>query len=501
MRRIGLIVVIFSFFASIPIYAQFTSESISPETTIFDSSITMNEAPASNLSDRVLLALSSKSYLLTPGDVITLRFQSGLSQELISATVLDDYSANFGLFGTVSVKEQTLSDFRVQFEKKIALEYPDSMPQVSLASTGLFSVLCTGEVKLVKEYIAWGLTRLSDVFTSTRTEYASERSIIIRSYSGSETVYDLYRAQRYGDMSQNPYLRPGDTIILSRYAKLVKITGAVRRPGVYQILNGEFLEQLVEQYADGLLESANRERINIEKHSVASSAIGKTSILSYDTSKKLSLDHMDSVYIPSVMDLQPVCWFEGAIGRTSDGASLQTSNRIPYTFIPGARLSIAVSTLRDKFTESSNLSDAYVQRGTDRIFINIDSLLYDYNFSEDLELMPGDRIVIPFSQLFVTVSGAVMNPGRYPYIPDRSWDYYINLAGGFNSEKNTGSAIDIRDIYGRHYKKDRIIAPEDMIVAKTNSSLYYFSRFSSILTTVLSVGTLTITILEYFQAP
>ncbi len=499
MRRIGLLTVLFLSTASFSIHAQLVDEDMHVDETVLESSQYGDKLTASALTDKVLLALSSKNYLLTPGDVISLRFQSGLKQELITATILDDYSANFGLFGIVSVKGKTLSDFRIWFENKIASDYPDSMPQVSILSTGLFNVLCSGEVKLAKEYIAWGMTRLSDVFYSSKTEYASSRSVLIRSSSGDEKYFDLYKAQRYGDMSQNPYLRPGDTIVLKRYEKLVTITGEVRRPGSYQVLDDDNLEQLIEQYADGLLETANRERLNLEKYALFDSAIGQKSTISYEASKKLVVQHLDSIHVPSIMELQPVCWFEGAIGRTSDGVSLQTSNRIPYTFIPGDRLSVAVFTLRDKFTEASNMAAAYVQRSTDRIYIDIESLLYDCNFSEDIELMPGDRIIIPFSQLFVTVSGAVMNPGRYPYIPDRSWDYYINLAGGFNTDKNARSAIDIYDIYGNYYKKDRVIAPEDMIVAKTNSSLYYFSKISSILTTILSVGTLTITVLEYLQ--
>jgi hypothetical protein len=64
-----------------------------------------------------------------------------------------------------------------------------------------------------------------------RTKYSSMRKVRIRSAGGSEKVYDLFKAQRYGDLNQDPFVRPGDTIILEKYDRQVTIEGEVRRPG------------------------------------------------------------------------------------------------------------------------------------------------------------------------------------------------------------------------------------------------------------------------------
>ncbi|MDR2398536.1 MAG: ligand-binding protein, partial [Spirochaetaceae bacterium] len=76
---------------------------------------------------------------------------------------------------------------------------------------------------------------------------------------------------------------------------------------------------------------------------------------------------------------------------------------------------------------------------------------------------------------------------RYPYIPDRSWDYYIALAGGFNVDKNTRSSVIIQDLSGRQLSKSDVITPESIITAKTNSFLYYFNQYAPIITTMLSL--------------
>ena len=91
--------------------------------------------------------------------------------------------------------------------------------------------------------------------------------------------------------------------------------------------------------------------------------------------------------------------------------------------------------------------------------------------------------------------GAVYQPGRYPYIPDRNWDYYIGLAGGFIKEKNAASSDLITDVHGNEHKKDEFILPEMTIEAKTNSGLYYFNQYAPVITTLLSAISTSITIM------
>jgi protein involved in polysaccharide export with SLBB domain len=105
-----------------------------------------------------------------------------------------------------------------------------------------------------------------------------------------------------------------------------------------------------------------------------------------------------------------------------------------------------------------------------------------------------DTLIIPFRQYFVTVAGSVVTPGRYPYIPDRRWDYYIALAGGFKSGENARQSVTIVNIVGKKLSKADAITPETVITAKTNNGLYYFSQIAPVITTVLTIVMTTITI-------
>ena len=62
--------------------------------------------------------------------------------------------------------------------------------------------------------------------------------------------------------------------------------------------------------------------------------------------------------------------------------------------------------------------------------MDLSPMLYDAAFYSDQTVQENDVLVVPFKQYFVSVAGAVLKPGRYPYVPDRTYDYYIGLAGG-----------------------------------------------------------------------
>jgi protein involved in polysaccharide export with SLBB domain len=108
-------------------------------------------------------------------------------------------------------------------------------------------------------------------------------------------------------------------------------------------------------------------------------------------------------------------------------------------------------------------------------------------YRNDILIEENDTLIIPFRQYFVSVAGAVAIPGRYPYIPDRSWEYYVGLAGGFDPNRNRDNKITITDIAGKNIKKTDIISPETLITAESNSFLYSFNRIAPIITTSLTI--------------
>ncbi len=367
------------------------------------------------------------------------------------------------------------------------------VPYMQTTST----VLVTGEVTRTAEVDAWPLKRLSTIIENYKTSYSSTRDIEVIGVDGSKKVCDLFMASRYGQMEQNPYIRPGEQIIINRIDRKVTISGAVERPGTYELLEGENLKDLVEKYGNGLAPLADSSRIELYRKHVEKDTAGEKIYLSQkNLEDNYELLCYDDVTISTYMDLQPVVFVEGAVKIEEDeGVSLSSTTRISAKFTEGEDYAFFVRRNRNWFSPESDLEKAYIMRGNEIISVDLNPMLNDSSYYSNIKLVSNDRLIVPFRQFFVSVAGAVVNPGRYPYIPDRQWDYYVGLAGGFIKTQNTGESVTIKDMDGNKYSKKENITPETTITANTNSGLYYFNQYAPVITTILSLVASTLSIL------
>ena len=297
-----------------------------------------------------------------------------------------------------------------------------------------------------------------------------------------------------GDLDQDPYLRPGDEVEVQRADRQVTIEGAVERPGKYQLVAGEDLLSLIYYQAGGLTDFADLGRVELHRFDGAEKTTSVTYLVKADIENNIQLFNHDRVNIVSSEDLLPVMFIEGAVTRQQDADDLAQMKKITVRFDYDMNYSFLVHQYAEYFSEIADLSSAYVIRRGEVIPIDLSKILYDRSFVSDLSVEPYDVLEVPFKMYYVTVSGAVNNPGRYPYVKDRTWDYYIGLAGGFVDEKNSGDAIVITDVNGKKLRPNDPITPETNIKAKANSFTYYFGQFAPVVTTVLSIITAALSI-------
>lgn len=116
------------------------------------------------------------------------------------------------------------------------------------------------------------------------------------------------------------------------------------------------------------------------------------------------------------------------------------------------------------------------------------------NLDDYIEI--GDMIII--KRATVIVSGAVITPGEYPYIPEKLCFYYINLAGGINYDRNDGHRIVVRNSEHKKKKKDELINPGDSIFIPSSGFSYNFNRYTAIIGTSLSIIVSTILLWNQF---
>jgi protein involved in polysaccharide export with SLBB domain len=89
-----------------------------------------------------------------------------------------------------------------------------------------------------------------------------------------------------GDMTQNLYLRPNDVITFGRAEKQVTISGAVERPGTYQLLFGENFKDLIDIYGDGFAPLVEPSRIELTRFVNGQDKVGNKIYLSEEAVEK-----------------------------------------------------------------------------------------------------------------------------------------------------------------------------------------------------------------------
>ena len=533
--------------AALPVFAQSLSLSNMSTASAKNKKNSSDNLSLASQSGNVQIAMSVPDYLVTAGDIYTLSFVIGTDAISYSLPVDSTYRIRVANLGVIDASGKTFVELKRQVENLVTRNYPMSGVQFVLTSAAVFKVTIKGEVFSTTEKNVWALTRLSALLKESEletnvnnldpyadestlfeenellTKYSSKRNIMITSADGKSKNYDLFTAERFGDMTQDPYLRPNDVITISRFQRIAMINGTVERPGTYELLEGENLKDLVEVYGGGLAPRADTTRIELTKiNTEAEKTGGKTYVSQKDIDENYKIESYDTIYIPSYKDLRPSIFIEGAvvmpqettIGGTelsssdikSEGMSLtsseikteemQSTNRLTISFNMGEKYTSFVRGHSQFFSSPvADTANSYIMRDNNKIPISIYKILYDKDFDSDEILQSNDTLIVPFKQYFVSVSGAVKVPGRYPYVPDRGWEYYVSLAGGFIKTENSREKIVITDINGKKISKRDPITPETTIEAMTNSGLYHFNLYAPIITTLISAVSTSISIL------
>ena len=435
------------------------------------------------------VAMATNEYIVTAGDIYTLAYSGGS----FSISVDSTYRVRIANLGIINAEGLTLQEFKNKVESLIVNNYPNGGIQFFLSNPAQFHVYVKGEVEQARTLEAWALMRASEIVKEFATDYSSTRLFTVVSADGSSKKYDLFKADRYGDFTQDPYLRPGDTIVVQKLDRLITINGAVKRPGTYELLAGEELKSLIFDYADGFDPYADKNNIQVERFTGNADLYEAAGLKETDLHIDTPLACYDKVFVASFKNQQPVFYVEGAINAyydtveqilhketDSEGNEVLTDyGSVVTNHVSMAKLKFPLSKGRsciqmvlensEMFTNSSDLTNAYVWRNSndknneEKIKINLNAVLYPSKNQEtpqDIILEADDILVIPVTQYYVTVTGAVGMASTFAYQPDRDWKYYVNLSGGINKTANPFSIVKITDKNGKTVSKKSSIPPE-----------------------------------------
>jgi len=229
-------------------------------------------------------------------------------------------------------------------------------------------------------------------------------------------TFNLGRAIIEGDQSNNVPLRPGDVVTIfskadiqvpiSKQTKYVRLEGEFLSPGIYQILPGETLRQLVGRIGG-----------------FTTNAYLFGSEFTRDSTREFQQKRLD----------EAIDFLEKEIQRTLASAAAGALERED---VEGARLRAE--------GQKQLITRLRQARATGRIVLELPIEQPQMKDVPDLALEDGDRFLVPSRPSTVSVIGAVYNQNAFIYRSEQRVSDYLSRAGGPTKDADTGSIYVVR---------------------------------------------------------
>jgi protein involved in polysaccharide export with SLBB domain len=421
-------------------------------------------------------AVDPDSYVLGPYDELAVTIM-GPEPRTYLTNVLPEGDVLVPEVGPVHADGLTLTEFRRALAATVDRFYHNIELYCYLQTPAQFRVFVTGEVENPGVVAVSGVERVTDAIGKAGDVKAggSLRHIVLER-DGKRIRVDLLRFLDLGDLENNPFLRSGDRVNVPPWGWHAAISGQVKKPGSYEIVEGETIADLV-TLAGGFSVEAVRDSILMTR--VAADGSATTSAVPrerFDT----PLRDLDEFGVFDREKGRRYVYVEGAMNRTGRYI-LARDEGLDDLIVRGGGLQY-----------NADLTSAYIQH-RDGTTVKVDLAAYmSPDPSKDIAIEDGDALMIPFMRSTVSVGGEVNAPGEFSYSGDLSVVQYIGLAGGPTKD----GSVDRIAIYspdGRLRGGDRNTHPNrgDVIIVKRSHYKIAGDFFGG----VLRIGTLVVSIL------
>jgi protein involved in polysaccharide export with SLBB domain len=420
--------------------------------------------------------VAASSYVIGPGDRMLLEIW-GLHELTQEIEVTAEGRLVVPRAGVFAAGGETLAALRRAVESRLRTLYPRLEVALTLARPRTFLVHVTGAVARPGTYPATPMTRVSALLPRAggALPSGSLRRVEIRRRGRAQPLRaDLVRFGLLGETDSDPPLLDGDTLYVPTRGLTVEVTGAVARPGSYELTGEPTLAALL-QLAGGRAPRASSEL----PLRVAGRAGGDRVVVrsvAYADAAHTPLADGDVVHVPGLGDRARVVIVEGAVvGPTpppdearretpADAQPREASVQLPFVDGDGVRDLIAKAGGLQPWADAHA---AYLLRARRQIPVDAAAILDGAR--ADVTVAAGDTLVIPTRRRQVLVGGAVQKPGLYPYSRDLGPRDYLSLAGGASRTGNPAAARVLTQNGSLPIAKVKEIQPGDVITVPEKS--------------------------------
>ena len=407
------------------------------------------------------------NYKLGSGDEVVIDIW-GASQSTIQETISPDGNIYVENLGPVHLSGLTVTQANNYLKKQLGQIYssisgdePESNIRLSLAQNRTIQVHVMGEVENPGTY---AMSSFATIFNALYqaggvNEVGTLREVKVFRNDKMVATYDVYDFILNGNSDMGIRLEDNDVVSVDAYKNLVSVTGNVKRPMYYEVLDNETLEQLM-KYAGGFAGNAYKEDVRLIRNGKR-----EREIYTLNTTEQQSfiLADGDSVSVDSIMpSFANMVEVKGAVYRPGQ---FQMDGRVNTV---KQLIECAGGLKDDAFMNRAILNRRNPNNTMENLAINLDDLMSGK--APDVALRKNDVLLVP--SLFdmqevqtVTIFGEVAFPGTYEYVENMSVEDFIVNAGGLTEAASTAK-VDV----ARRVKNSRATSASDTI-----SHMYSFA--------------------------
>jgi protein involved in polysaccharide export with SLBB domain len=215
----------------------------------------------------------------------------------------------------------------------------------------------------------------------------------------------------------------------------VSVLGAVQLPGTYLATPVKRVSDLVTE-AGGVLPGGSRRHIQVRRDGKVVETADLTAFVRRgDESTNPYLQDTDMIFVPPMgMMIVSVVTNEVMVAAQS-GQVIENSTPSNIEMKEGERIADLLAEV-GSVSPWWNLEAIYVVReskipaGTMKIPVDARRLLFENDETQNIEMENGDQVFIPSNVRRVFVNGLVRTGGAFSYVPNRTAEEYLGLAGG-----------------------------------------------------------------------
>jgi protein involved in polysaccharide export with SLBB domain len=379
-------------------------------------------------------------YLIRPGDNLLVTFIKA-KLEPLTLSVDPEGMVIDATLGVFDLSHKTLSEAKEILGRALRALYNVDKIAISVAEPAKVAISISGGVHSPGLYLAFTSQRVSEIIDSAGGVLSTgSRRWIVFSGGPQEITVDLDRADFLGDNTANPCLYAGYNVhVPGKSNELVQVVGEVNGPREIELAPDDDVKLLLD-LAGGARSNADLDGVRIlgRNPQIQNQNIKAGDIIMVPArtqgNESGNLTVFGAVENPGKHAYQQKITLEELIQLA--GGFTSYANSFRTTVFRKARF--------DEWGRITNVR------------YPISNIVKDDTQVEAMPLQPADSVFVPARVGYVKVTGAVHNPGLFPYLDGGAALSYINAAGGF-----LPSAEDDRiDVYNRVSKTTTSVSPD-----------------------------------------